>query len=95
MNLEEPGGPGAAAPSSPGGSGSHTLDSSSASASSAFPPPSSAHPSDAHSGAHRTLLPDEKETADIIMIMVSSRTWMFVLNEVLFNQNELQGITRF
>ena len=56
-DADQPGGPGAAAPSSPGGSGSRTLGSSSASASSVSPPLSAAHPSEAHSEARRTLSP--------------------------------------
>lgn len=61
-DSNRPDGPGAEVPSSPGGSGSRTLDSSSASASSASPPPSAAHPSEAHPEARRTLSPGEKKT---------------------------------
>lgn len=53
-----PGEPGAAVPSSPGGSGSRTRDSSSASASSASPPPSAAHPSAAHPEVRHILSPE-------------------------------------
>lgn len=61
-DSNRPDGPGAEVPSSPGGSGSRTLDSSSASASSASPPPSAARPSEAHPEARRTLSPGEKKT---------------------------------
>lgn len=59
-----PDAPGAAAPSSPGGSGSRTLGSSSASASSASPPPSAARPSGARPEARRTLSPGGQEDGD-------------------------------
>lgn len=58
-----PGAPGAAAPSSPGGSGSRTLGSSSASAASVSPPPSAARPSEARSEVHRTLWPGGRRRA--------------------------------
>lgn len=56
-----PGGPGEAVPSSPGGSGSHTLGSSSTSASSASPPMSGAHPFAAHPEVHHILSPKGKK----------------------------------
>lgn len=56
-----PGEPGAVVPSSPGGSGSHTLDSSSTSASSASPPMSVAHPFAAHPEVHHILSPEGKK----------------------------------
>lgn len=60
-----PGEPGEAVPSSPGGSGSHTLDSSSASASSASLPMSEAHPFAAHPEVHRILSPEGKKASPI------------------------------
>lgn len=62
-DMDGPGAPGAAVPSSPGGSGSRILDSSSASAFSASPPPSAAHPSEAHLEAHHTLSPAGRRQA--------------------------------
>lgn len=56
-----PGEPGAAVPFSPGGSGSHTLDSSSTSASAASPPMSVAHPSAAHPEVPHILSPEGKK----------------------------------
>lgn len=90
IDLNEPGGPGAAAPSSPGGSDSHTLDSSSASAFSAFPLPSSTHLSEAHSEARHTLSPGKKATKVFKMIKMGSTTRFFILNKNIFNQKGLK-----
>lgn len=56
-----PGEPGAVVPSSPAGSGSHTLDSSSTSASSASPPMSVVHPFAAHPEVPHILSPKGKK----------------------------------
>lgn len=62
-DIDRPGAPGAAVPSSPGGSGSRTLDSSSASASSTSPLLSAARPSEAHPEVRHTLSPEGRRQA--------------------------------
>lgn len=87
-----PGEPGAAVPSSPGGSGSRTRDSSSASASSASPPPSAAHPSASHPEVRHILSPEGR------VFYLTSVEWYFfythfpdgLINSDYFKQKELK-----
>lgn len=94
--MDGPGAPGAAVPSSPGGSGSRTLDSSSASASSASPLPSAARPSEAHLEAHHTLspagrrqAPDRVDTMKVFFKTHGNISCLIVLTQILFLSVEL------